>query len=165
PLVLVTGANGFIGHHVVPALANAGWSVRCAVRRPMGYGDEAVIHSIGSGTDWRSALEGVDAVVHLAARVHQYDEGANFDPYREVNIDGTLHLARSAVEAQIRKFIFVSTILVHGRSNDGAAPFSERDVLTPRGPYGRSKAAAETGLQKLSQETRMEISVIRPPLV
>ena len=82
-------------------------------------------------------------MVHLAARVHQRNEGPKFDVYRDVNVDGTLHLARCAVEAGVRKFTFVSTILVHGRSNDDRAPFSERDVLTPRGSYGMSKAAAE----------------------
>jgi UDP-glucose 4-epimerase len=165
PLVLVTGANGFIGRHVAPVLAQAGWSVRRAVRQSTGANDEVVIQSLSSATEWRAALTGVEAVVHLAARVHQYHDETKFDPYREVNVDGTLHLARCAAEAKVRKFVFVSTILVHGRSNDGRAPFSERDVLTPRGSYGISKAAAEAGLQALSLETTMGVTVIRPPLV
>ena len=65
-----------------------------------------------------------------------------------------MHLARSAKEAGVRQFIFLSTVLVHGRSNDGRAPFSESDVLTPRGLYGVSKAAAETGLNALAQYRR-----------
>lgn len=165
PLVLVTGANGFIGRHVAPLLQKSGWSVRSAVRRSTGAKDEVVIRSLSSTTDWKIALAGVEAVVHLAARVHQHRDGLEFDPYREVNVDGTLHLARCAANAGIRKFVFVSTILVHGRSNDGRAPFSERDVLTPLGPYGTSKAAAEAGLKKLSQDTAMGVTVIRPPLV
>jgi UDP-glucose 4-epimerase len=56
-------------------------------------------------------------------------------------------------------------VLVHGRSNDGRAPFSEDDVPTPRGLYGMSKAAAEAGLNTLARESDMKISVIRPPLV
>jgi UDP-glucose 4-epimerase len=165
PRVLVTGANGFIGRHVAPVLARGGWTVRRAVRRSMGTKDEVVIQSLGGASDWRSALQGVDAVVHLAARVHQRNEGPKFDLYRDINVDGTLHLARSAAEAGVRKFTFVSTILVHGRSNDGRAPFSEKDVLTPRGSYGMSKAAAEAGLRELSLETGMQVTVIRPPLV
>src|ERR1700748_1340560 len=116
PLVLVTGANGFIGRHVAPVLARNGWSVRRAVRQPMGGKDEVVIQSLDGATDWRSALEGVDAVVHLAARVHQRNEGPKFDLYRDINVDGTVHLARRAAEAGVRKFTFVSPILVHGRS-------------------------------------------------
>ena len=165
PVVLVTGASGFIGRHVAPVLARGGWSVRRAVRQPMGYNDEVVISSLGSATDWKAALVGVDAVVHLAARVHQRNEGPRFDLYRDVNVDGTLRLARSAAEAGVRNFIFVSTILVHGRSNDGRAPFSEKDVLTPRGSYGMSKAAAEAGLQDISLQSGMQVTVIRPPLV
>ena len=165
PVVLVTGASGFVGRHVAPELAREGWSVRRAVRSPEGIDDEVVIESIGPDTDWQAALEGVDAVVHLAARVHHKHEEHAVQLYRNVNIAGTLHLARSAATAGVRQFIFVSTVLVHGRSNDGRAPFSEEDILTPRGLYGMSKAAAEAGLRTLARDSDMKISVIRPPLV
>jgi UDP-glucose 4-epimerase len=65
----------------------------------------------------------------------------------------------------VRHFIFVSTVLVHGRSNDGRAPFRENDILTPRNAYGMSKAAAEIGLKALAQNGDMCVTVIRPPLV
>ncbi|MBR0973394.1 MULTISPECIES: NAD-dependent epimerase/dehydratase family protein [Bradyrhizobium] len=165
PVVLVTGASGFVGRHVAPALAREGWSVRRAVRIPEGVGDEVVVETIGPETDWQAALEGVDAVVHLAARVHHKHEEHAVQLYRNVNIAGTLHLARGAAAAGVRQFIFVSTVLVHGRSNEGRAPFSEDDILTPRGLYGMSKAAAEAGLKTLARDTDMNISVIRPPLV
>jgi len=165
PVVLVTGASGFVGRHVVPALARDGWSIRRAVRRPEGMDDEVVIETIGPETDWQAALQDVDAVVHLAARVHHKHEEHAVQLYRNVNIAGTLNLARSAATAGVRQFIFISTVLVHGRSNDGRAPFNEDDVLTPRGLYGMSKAAAEAGLKTLARDSAMKISVIRPPLV
>ena len=165
PVVLVTGASGFVGKHLSPALARQGWSIRRAVRAPSGSDDEVVIHSIGPTTDWQKALAGVDAVVHLAARVHHQHEEHAVELYRHVNIEGTLHLARSAANAGVRQFIFVSTVLVHGRSNNGRAPFSEDDALTPRGLYGMSKAAAEAGLRNLAQDVDMAVTVIRPPLV
>jgi UDP-glucose 4-epimerase len=104
-------------------------------------------------------------VVHLAARVHHPHEEYATDLYHSINTEGTLQLARSAAEAGARRFVFVSTVLVHGRSNDGRAPFSEADIPTPRGVYGMSKAAAEAGLKALAQESGMHITVIRPPLV
>lgn len=165
PVVLVTGASGFVGRHVAPALAREGWQVRRAVRSRDSAEDEVVIESIGPETDWSAALDGVDAVVHLAARVHHKHEEHAVQLYRNVNIAGTLHLARSAATAGVRQFIFVSTVLVHGRSNEGRAPFSEDDILTPRGLYGMSKAAAEAGLRTLARDSEMKISVIRPPLV
>lgn len=164
-VVLVTGASGFVGRHLAPALALAGWSVRRTVRTPSGAANEVVIQSIGPATDWRDALADVDAVVHLAARVHHQHEEHAVELYRNVNIEGTLRLARSAAAAGVSQFIFVSTVLVHGRSNDGRAPFRENDALTPRGLYGMSKAAAEAGLNDLAQGCAMSATVIRPPLV
>jgi nucleoside-diphosphate-sugar epimerase len=165
PVVLVTGASGFIGRHIAPALARNGWIVRGAVRRPTGATEEVLIDGIGPATDWQAALADVDAVVHLAARVHHQHEDHAVELYRNVNIEGTLHLARQAARAGARDFIFISTVLVHGRSNDGRAPFREDDVPTPRGLYGTSKAAAETGLNHLAQDSAMRVTVIRPPLI
>jgi nucleoside-diphosphate-sugar epimerase len=165
PVVLVTGASGFVGRHLAPALAREGWAVRRAVRRPSGNGEEVVIQSIGPATDWQTALTGVDAVVHLAARVHHQNEEHAVTLYQDVNVEGTLHLARSAANAGTRHFIFVSTVLVHGRSNDGRGPFSEADTLTPRGLYGMSKATAEAGLKALTEQCDMHVTVVRPPLV
>jgi UDP-glucose 4-epimerase len=164
PVVLVTGANGFVGRHLSPVLIRDGWIVRRAVRHSP-KAEDVQITSLGLDTDWSAALAGVDAVVHLAARVHRpHDEYAT-KLYHSVNTEGTLHLARCAAKAGVRRFIFVSTVLVHGRSNDGRAPFSEKDLLTPRGLYGMSKAAAEAGLKTLAREGDMAITVIRPPLV
>jgi len=163
--VLLTGGSGFVGRHVAPALAAAGWKVRRALRRPQAGQDDIPIDAIGPHTDWRQALAGVDAVIHLAARVHRPNEEHATELYRNVNVDGTLQLARSAAAAGIRRFIFVSTILVNGRSTDGRGPFDESDVLTPRGIYGHSKAAAEAGLKAVSEAGRLGVTVIRPPLV
>jgi UDP-glucose 4-epimerase len=124
-----------------------------------------LIQSIGPATDWRAALVGVDAVVHLAARVHHQYEEHEVDLYRNINIEGTLHLARCAANAGVRQFIFLSTVLVHGRSNDGRAPFRENDILKPRGLYGMSKAAAEAGLKAIARDNGIGVTVIRPPLV
>jgi UDP-glucose 4-epimerase len=165
PVVLVTGANGFVGQHLTPMLASSGWTVRRALRTLTGGQNEVLIGSIGPATNWQEALVGVDAVVHLAARVHAPNEEHEFELYRAVNIEGTLNFARCAMSAGVRQFVFVSTILVNGRSSDGRAPFSERDILTPQGVYGVSKAAAETGLRAIAQDGDMCVTIVRPPLI
>jgi UDP-glucose 4-epimerase len=165
PVVLVTGASGFIGRHLVTMLEREGWDVRCAVRTVSGLGNEVVVGSIDAVTDWNTALQGVDAVIHLAARVHYRRDESAAEIYRQVNVEGTLRLASSAAKAGVGHFIFISTVLLHGRSNQGRPPFRETDVSTPRGLYGKSKAAAEAGLKEIASETSMVVTVIRPPLV
>src|SRR5436190_20076006 len=126
PVVLLTGANGFIGTHLTPVLEQAGWSVRRALRKP-DTANDVLVGSLGSRTDWTDALIGVDAVVHLAARVHHPHEEGAVELYRSTNVDGTLHLARSAAAAGVRHLVFLSSILVNGRSTDVRGPFSEVD--------------------------------------
>ncbi len=165
PLVLVTGATGFVGRHLVPVLVQAGWRVRCAVRTPTGNSDEVLIGSIGPDTDWQAALHGVEAVVHLAARVHHPGEEHAGEIYRTVNTEGTLQLARCAAAAGVHQFIHLSTILVNGSHTNGRAPFREDDIPAPRGVYGKSKAAAEAGLKDIAEGVKMGVTIIRPPLI
>jgi nucleoside-diphosphate-sugar epimerase len=168
--ILVTGATGFVGSALLPRLVSEGWQVRAAVRaasRAVSAGVEAIdVGDIGPDTDWRAALEGVDAVVHLAARAHVLDEASPdaFALYRSVNAIGALTLARSAAERGVRRFVFLSSVRVHGARTVGA-PFTELSPLAALDPYGRSKAEAELGLAQLAQATRLEPVVLRPPLV
>jgi UDP-glucose 4-epimerase len=165
PVVLLTGASGFAGRNLAPVLAANGVTVRRAVRRTSAHPDTVLIDWIGPQTDWNNALSQVDAVVHLAGRAHHPGEEQAAEIYRSLNTEGTLHLARCAAKAGVRKFIFLSTILVNGTTTDDRPPFREDDRLMPRGVYGTSKAAAETGLEAIAKQTGMSITVIRPPLI
>ena len=164
-VVLVTGANGFVGRHLSTVLEARGWLVRRAQRVLTGGAHEVQIGSIGPHTDWRAALDGVEAVVHLAARVHHPNEEGAGEIYRTVNTEGTLQLARSAAAAGVRRFVYLSTILVNGATSEGRAPFREADDPAPRGVYGLSKAAAEAGLGAAAGQSGMQVSIIRPPLI
>jgi nucleoside-diphosphate-sugar epimerase len=116
--------------------------------------------------DWRKALEDVDAVVHCAARVHVMRESAA-DPlaaFRAVNVAATLNLARQAVAAGVRRFVFVSTIGVNG-AETFERPFSAADTPDPHSPYATSKHEAEATLRTLALETGLELVIVRPPLV
>jgi UDP-glucose 4-epimerase len=164
-VVLVTGANGFVGRNVAPVLTANGMIVRQAVRKPSSHENTVIIDAIGPQTDWEEALLGVDAVLHLAARVHHPREEHATEIYRSINTEGTLQLARRAAKAGVRQFIYLSTVLVNGASTDGRSPFREEDPVMPRGVYGMSKAAAETGLEAIAKDTEMSITVVRPPLI
>jgi len=161
----VTGASGFIGQALCAAAA-AGHRVRRAVRRAEGDDPASVtVGELAPETDWRRALEGVQCVVHLAARTHVLSETAR-DPlaeYRRVNVEGTLRLAEQAAQAGVRRLVFMSSVKVNGESTQ--RPFTERDDPRPEDGYGFSKRDAERALGRVSGTTGMEVVILRPPLV
>ncbi|UQD96769.1 NAD-dependent epimerase/dehydratase family protein [Bradyrhizobium japonicum] len=165
PVVLVTGATGFIGRNLVPLLESRGYLVRRALRAERAGENDVVVGSVGPTTDWDAALAGVDSVIHLAARVHHPNEEHAGGLYDAVNTQGTMQLAQAAARAGVSRFVFLSTILVNGSSTDGRGPFKPDHAAVPRGVYGQSKAAAEAALQRLAAQSRMRIAVVRPPLV
>jgi UDP-glucose 4-epimerase len=166
--ILVTGGTGFVGRAVCSRLvcdgqAGISRTVRSAAEAIPGVADIR-IGDIGPGTDWSGRLTGIDAVVHTAARVHAFRERAD-DEYRRVNAEGTVHLARQAVAAGVRRFVFISTIKVNGECTRNGHAFSADDPPAPADAYSRSKHAAETALRDIARTDGMEVVVIRPPLV
>ena len=143
--VLVTGATGFVGVALSHQLSRAGFSTRgtCRSAAPSAPGLVAV-GEIGPDTDWRDALDGIDVVVHLAARTHVLrDTAANpLGEYRRVNVEGTRCLANAAREAGVRRIVFLSSIKVNGERTD-SRPFTESDEPRPEDAYGISKLEAE----------------------
>ena len=168
--VLVTGASGFVGQALCYQVVSQGFTVCASVRKYQEYQasvEPVVISEITAETDWARALSRVDVVVHLAARVHVMRD-TEVDPitaFRTVNVDGTLNLARQAVKAGCKRFLFVSSIGVNGSQTQIGQPFSEVDQASPHNAYALSKWEAEQGLMRLADETGLEVVIIRPPLV
>lgn len=163
--VLVTGANGFIGGHLCRILEESGIAVVRAVR--CSQASAVAVGDIDGSTDWTEALGGVAAVVHLAARAHVMHDKAP-DPlaeFRKINVEGTQNLARQAVKAGVKRFIYMSSIKVNGESTLEEKKFSETDTPAPEDPHGISKWEAEQTLHCLVKETPIEPVIIRPPLV
>lgn len=166
---LVTGVNGFVGSCLSEMMLSKGLSVRGAVRDSSKASKKIpslVVGEINAHTNWHSALEGCDAVVHLASRVHVMKEDSS-DPlakFREVNVEGTANLAHQAVKAGVKRFIFISSIKVNGESTCGV-PFNRSDNPHPQDPYGISKCEAEKVLIEISNNSAMEVVIIRPPLI
>jgi nucleoside-diphosphate-sugar epimerase len=159
-----------VGRALVERLVADGRSVRAAVRTASAAVAAGVetsrVDDIGPGTDWRAALAGVDAIIHLAARAHVLRD-SSIDAhalYRSVNTLGTLRLAEAAAAAGVRRLVFLSSVRVHGDRSTGA-PFTETSPLAASDPYGRSKADAERGLAALAATGALEPVILRPPLV
>lgn len=173
--ILVTGANGFVGRRVCSLLKEGGYQVRAAVRDMNEDGVDFiqqvvddVIHvgNIDGGTDWSMALVGVDAIVHLAARVHILQEVSKnpLESFRSVNVLGTERLARAAAVASVKRFVYISSISIHGNST-GVRPYIEDDEAHPHSPYAVSKWEGELSLRVVAKVSKLELVVVRPPLV
>lgn len=167
---MVTGANGFVGQALCAEAIRRGLHIKGAIRSacdlPIGA-EPVIVGKIDGGTDWASALHSVDVVIHLAARVHVMKDAAA-DPLSEflqVNLHGTANLARQAVRAGVKRFVYVSSIKVNGEQTGETVSFTESDKPNPQGPYAVSKWQAELALQRIAQETGLEVVVVRPPLV
>jgi UDP-glucose 4-epimerase len=168
--ITLTGANGFVGRALCAALVRARFDI-CATVRSSAHDGELCcpvvpVGEIDATTAWHCALVGTQAVVHLAARAHVMRDSRSdaLAIYRKVNVEGTLGLARQAVSAGVRRFIFMSSIKVNGEAT-GDRPFSEADEPHPSDAYGISKLEAERALQDLCARSGMELTILRPPLI
>ncbi len=167
---MISGAGGFVGKALCAELLRRGQSVSAAVRSGNSLIENAeiiVIGAIDGETNWADALRDVDVVIHLAARVHVMRENAA-DPLAEflqVNLHGTLNLARQAASFGVKRLVYVSTIKVNGEQASATQSFTELDEPSPQDFYSISKWQAEQALWRIAQETGLEIVVVRPPLV
>lgn len=169
-MLLLTGANGFVGKAVLSAAQKRGLKIRPAYRSmdsAKGHYDVALVSEIDGSTDWSQALHGIDVLIHTAARTHIMREEslAPLFEYRRVNVEGTLNLARQAAAAGVRRFVFISSIKVNGEETSPGCPFSADDTPSPEDVYALSKAEAEMHLKQVAQKTGMEVTILRPPLI
>ncbi|ACH64821.1 putative epimerase/dehydratase WbiG [Aliivibrio fischeri MJ11] len=158
-MILLTGATGFIGHYVSQKKLQIKYAVR---DNDASLTNSFVIKALDSKTNWQGAFNQIDSIIHLAGLAHSHS--FTNDDYQSVNVDGTLHLAREAAIAGVKRFVFVSSIGVNGTATQ-QVPFSVDSEPKPHNAYAQSKYDAEIGLKKIADETGLEIVIVRPTLV
>jgi UDP-glucose 4-epimerase len=172
-LVVLTGADGFIGRAVQARWARSGRAFRAWVRR---HGSAAPLPpGLLRTDDLATAPEGeldrlvagADAIVHLAGRAHVMHESAA-DPaaaYRAANVETTVRLARAALRAGVGRFVLASSIKVNGEECAAGRAFGPADPPAPADAYAVSKLEAERALAALASGTPLSAIVMRLPLV
>lgn len=172
-MVLVTGASGFIGRHVIDELLRLSYKVQFTFRT----GSHARLHVEGvdaiglsglgvDASDWAGAVERCSAVIHLAARAHVrsgYHE-VSAQSLRSANIEYACACCEAAVRAGVGRFVFLSSVGVHG-GGSGTEPIHADSPIAPHTLYAHSKADAELALANIVRGSNTGLTVIRPPLV
>lgn len=159
--VLVTGAGGFVGHHLVPYLVGLGYNVIAASRAATALNNPDVtavpLSDLSRPFDWQPLLDQCDAVVHLAGIAHKY---AGDDVYDRVNHRATSALALAMSRGPAKHLVFVSSIAAQSGSY-ADHDLTEDDFPTPSNAYGRSKFAAEQAIRA----TDISFTILRPVVI
>lgn len=163
--ILVTGASGFIGQHLVKLLCSQGKNVRVLVRKSSNldsladHSIERVFGDVCERNSLQNALAGVTSVYHLAGLTRENKLG----DFQRVNVEGTENLLQAALEqANPPRFVYVSSLAAGGPGRKNV-PKSESDLSCPISAYGKSKLEAEKRL--IAASDRISVSIIRPPIV
>ena len=151
--ILVTGATGFIGSHLVPFLKN---------RHEVSTLNAREVSS--TNRDWQRQIDDCEVLVHLAGRAHVSTNASDEQIYKTVNTELTGTLAKQMAKTK-KHMIFVSTSVIYGEQSQRGKAFVVGDRLHAVSPYASSKIEAEEALQKISLPNQLSYTIIRPPLV
>lgn len=163
--ILLTGGSGFIGSYL---LKNDYFKDALAIGRTRPENCKNFYSvDLNSEYDLKHVLNDIDIIVHAAGKAHIMNQNSSnsLDDYRKINTLATLNIAKQAIKAGVKRFIFISTIKVLGDETSENKAFTFENPLNPQDHYSISKAEAEIELKKIISSSEMEFVIIRPPLV
>jgi len=168
--IFVTGASGFIGTKACPYLHSLGHKItafsrsNCNFHSGINYVKGDKLSSIFSK---EVPLKGIDCILHLAGKSHITNKMSSLETlnYIKDNVNETLDFAERCSKKSIKRFIFVSSIKVNGESTNSGIPFRETDIPKPSDAYAIIKYQIELGLFDIAKNSKMEVVIIRPPLM
>jgi len=165
--ILVTGGNGYIGNALFRRLVAEEKDVYAGCRNEYSFYKSIKTPELSAQSNWVDLLVGFNVVIHVAGLAHMPNVNSHItnQAFRKINTDGTLKLARDAALSGVKRFIFISSISVNGIQNRLGYPFTELDIPNPHNEYGLSKWLAEEGLLSIAHNSKMEVVIVRPPLV
>lgn len=171
-MIAITGATGFLGSELVNSLLRDNHTVKLIVRKSGRINHhpniiELEIPDLKDKFNIKKDLQDVDTLIHVAGRAHVMNEKSSnpLDEFRSVNVESTLALAQQAANSNVRRFIFISSIKVNGEKTYPNKPFTADCEPDPKDEYGLSKLEAELALLNLSKNSKLEVVIIRPPLI
>ena len=166
--VLITGSNGFLGQYLAQFLAEKNYSILAHTRKARTFDHPNISNIYFDLNDNLDSIDlnQVEVIIHCAGRAHIMNETATspLESYRRTNVQGTLNLAQKAVKSGVKRFIYLSSIKVNGEQTT-TRPFKPNDKFNTDDHYGLSKYEAEQALLKLSEQTGLEVVIIRPVLI
>jgi len=172
-IVLVTGASGFIGRHLVAALSQHFSSIRVLVRDKDKFKETSNISTHEGNITEPATLDGlcdgVWAICHLAGYAHSdtsQDKTLNdpyTDPHWHITVDGAQNLMLLAARSGVKKFIFISTVKTMGEGSEEC--LNEQSPTHPESTYGQAKLAAENMVLKIGRLQHMHTCVLRLSMV
>lgn len=158
--ILITGAEGFIGTHLVSELNSSEYSLICLTRESLAESDGS---AISGQTDWSNYLTDVDVVIHLANAAHT--NNISTEELEEVNVLATRNLVQQSIQSGVQQLVYISSSKVYGEKVTSRVsektPLNENDC----DDYGRSKLRAENAIKDGCQSSQLKYTIIRPPLV
>lgn len=161
---LITGSNGFIGSALINRLKLTHTVIAHGSSNYNSLNSSEYIQlNIETESNWEEHLKGINTIVHLAAVAH--NNHRDRDHINQVNVKGTVNLAKQAAKIGVKRFIFISSIGVLGSTTTNTLPFDELSNVACHSPYAQSKLDAEIALLKIAEETGLEVVIIRPVLV